>query len=434
MIQNQTVAVLDIGSSKVCCLIANIVDGEMHIMGLGHHQSHGIKNGMITDIEAATYTILQTVGEAEEKARTTIDTVTLVVGGAHIQSHTLSKTHHIAGDTVTKHDMSLLFRETKKVLEDNERIVLHSIPIQYELDDNNFVEDPLGLYAKELTLHTHIITGQKNHIRNIVNAVHRCHLKIEHCIVSSFASALSSLVDDEKNLGSILIDIGAGTTSIAYFSHQKPLYTTTLPIGGSSITNDIARGLGTPLTSAEKVKILHGNLMTSSAEAIATPSIGEEGENTLNIPLTHLNAIIKPRTEEILELILETLKNSNIFEQINERIILTGGASQMVGLREMASRIISPHVRYGKPYMLYFTQETEDDFLETPNASSPHHKNRIFVQQNLGSIIASPSFSACVGGLLFLLSPYADLQNNNSHIIQPPSIWGRLKNWVKSSF
>jgi cell division protein FtsA len=231
--------------------------------------------------------------------------------------------------------------------------LIHTIPVHYTLDAQKGIRDPLGMTGDTLHTHMHLIAASFGPVRTLITAIARCHLEVEKLVAAPYASGLACLVEDEMDLGSLVIDMGAGTTSFAVFFEGNVVYADGIALGGSHVTNDIARGLTTSLTSAERLKTLYGNAIPSpmdEREIIDVPLVGEEApENANHLPKAHLIRIIQPRVEEILELVRARMDKSGFNDVAGRRVVLTGGASQLPGVRELAQRMLDKQVRLGRP-------------------------------------------------------------------------------------
>ena len=388
-----TIVALDIGTSKVCCLIARVnrpaienggnVVAQPRIVGTSLQISAGLKNGVIVDVDVAETAIRKAVFAAEQMAGDTIRSVTVNLNGGQPASQTVGVDVDIGGLQIDDADLQRVFRQTLALNTNGdangnggahghsnghanghrerngqrpERELIHSIPVAYTVDGNRGIRDPRGMFGDCLSVNMHRVTAASGVIRTLRNVIDRCHLQIDDFVIAPYASGLSTLVEDETDLGVTVIDMGAGTTSIAVFSDGDVVYTNILPVGGAHVTNDIARGLSTPITHAERLKTLHGAAMATPAdehELIDVLHVGEDEHNSPNhIPRSLLNGIIQPRLEETFELVRERLTDSGFDPVAGRRIVLTGGASQLQGVRELAALVLDKQVRMGRPLRL----------------------------------------------------------------------------------
>lgn len=349
-------AVLDIGSAKVACFIAKLeADGIIKAAGIGHQLSKGIRSGHIIDIIEAETSVVAAVHAAEQMADTTIEDVVVNLGASGVSSHNVTVELTVSGDTVSARDLEDILREGRSSVETDDTTVIHCFPLSYTLDNVKNINDPRGMVGEKLAADLHIITAPSSMIRNISNCLANCHLNAADFVVSPYASGLSCLEPDEMQLGVTIIDMGAGCTGIAVFSGGKNLYAEIISLGGAHVTSDLAKGLSTSLTHAERLKTLHGSAVATSSDdqnMIEVPQLGEEysGEDGGNmIPRSLMVGIIRPRLEEIFEMIRGKLEAAGVEELAGRRVVLTGGASQLMGMREIATRVLGKQVRLAKP-------------------------------------------------------------------------------------
>ncbi len=407
------VAALDLGSTKASCLIARPhSSGELEVVGIGHQVSHGIRAGSIIDMDMTEATIRATVGAAEQMAGENIRNVIVNVSCGAPRSRLIAYGVSIAGHEICDADLRRLLEPAS--LPDSEREgrdILHAIPVGYSIDGNKGVRDPRGLHGQRLGVNMHVISAEKDPLNNLETGVARCHLDISSKVTSSYASALASLSEDEINLGVTCIDMGGGTTSIAVFFDGELVHTDSIPIGGNHVTNDIARGLSTPLAHAERMKTLYGSAIPSPSddrEIIKTPLIGEEdtGE-TSQVPRSVLIGIIRPRIEEVFEMIANRLEESGFDKIMGSRLVLTGGASQLSGIREMAGEMLGMKTRLGRPKPL----------------------------RGLAESACGPAFSTCVGMLRFASNnPAEAAQRAYRPVEDPGGRFARLGKWLRENF
>ena len=347
------IAALDVGSAKVCCFIAHAGDDGLRVTGIGHHLSRGLRAGAVIDMEAAEEAIRGAVDHAERMADETIHEVYLSFSAGAPASHSVEVEVALNGHEIGDGDLRRVLGEGRLRCESGEREIVHTIAVGYTIDGNRGIRDPRGMYGERLGVNIHVVTAQPAPLRNLTTCVARCHLDVADCVVSAYASGLACLVDDERELGVTVLDVGGGTTGVAVFIEDDVIHTDVVPIGGNHITNDIARGLSTPLDHAERMKVLYGNAVPSPAderETIDVRLIGESEDASANpVPRAQLNRIIRPRVEEIFEVVRARLEASGFADTAGRRMVLTGGSSQLQGLRELASQIFGKSVRLGRP-------------------------------------------------------------------------------------
>ena len=408
-----TVAALDIGSSKVCCIIAKISrDKRINVVGYGYNASKGIKNGIITDINQATLSVCNAVETAEQMANERIDRVIVNVSGDKIKSVIKSASISINKNRpISEVDINKVIEKGihKINVEGNE--LIHCLPMSYRCDGGEEIKDPRNIFGENLSVD--ILLGLIPDImfRNINTVIENAHLEIAEKAFSAYASGLSCLVEDEMELGATIVDIGGGTTSICSFKHGHPTYFSALPVGGNNVTNDIAWGLTTSFTHAERLKTLHGCAFLTSKdkeETINVYPVGEEDDSSIKqVPKSELISIITPRIEEIFELVNQKLGEHGLRDISSHRVVLTGGGSQLSGIREVASMVLDKQVRLGRPKNI----------------------------PNLPDILYNPAFSTAVGLLSFALN-YTE--KKPAKTTQKPAgsngAFSRIFGWLKQNF
>ncbi|MCC6735571.1 MAG: cell division protein FtsA [Bauldia sp.] len=358
------VAVLDVGSSKFTCMIAKLsptdpgegMPGRTHkvqIIGVGHQRARGVKAGVVVDLEAAERSIRLAVDAAEKMARLTIDTLIVSVACGRMASETFSAKVGLAGDDVNESDIGRVLAAGRQFSVSDGRTPIHSLPIGYALDGHRGIKDPRGMMGQQLGVDMHVVTADVAPIDNLELCINRCHLSIGATVVAPYASGLATLVDDEAELGVVAIDLGAAMTTMAVFVDGQFIHADSVNVGGHLITTDIARGLSTSVEAAERLKVLSGSAIATGsddAELVLVPPLGDEDRDAPNrVPRAALNRIIRARVEETLEMVRDRLNDSGFAALVGRRIVLTGGASQLNGLAEMARRILARNVRLGRP-------------------------------------------------------------------------------------
>jgi cell division protein FtsA len=359
-----TVTVLDVGSSKVCCMIAelcprdssDILRGRTHtidVLGFSHQRSRGIKSGVVVDVDQAEQSIRLAVDAAERMAGVTVESLIVNLSAGRIGSETFSASVSLDGHAVEDDDVSRVLYAGSRHAVDQNRIVIHSMPIGFALDGDRGIYDPRGMMGGDLGVDMHVVTSDVGPVRNLEMTINRCHLEAEAMVATPFASGLSALVDDESQLGVACIDMGGGTTTLSVFLDGECVHVDAIAVGGNHVTMDIARGLSTRLEDAERIKTLHGSALPSAADdrdILTIPPVADDDRDLPNhVPRATLTKIIRPRVEEILELIRERLDASGFSAIAGKRLVLTGGASQLTGLPELSRRVISKNVRLGRP-------------------------------------------------------------------------------------
>ncbi|MBX6320555.1 MAG: cell division protein FtsA [Rhodospirillaceae bacterium] len=414
--RNGLIAALDIGTTKVCCFVARVdSEGRPHVAGIGHQLSRGVRNGTIVDMDAAERAILATVHAAEQMAGETISDVVINVSGGYPASQTIGVEVSINGHEVDDSDLRRVLEQGQAINGNGERQLIHSIPVSYTIDGSRGIRDPRGMYGEKLGVDMHVVTAAAGSIRNVTTCVGRCHLDVRALVVSPYAAGLAALVEDEMELGVTVVDMGGGTTTLAVFFDGNVVFTDSIPIGGSHVTSDIARGLSTPLTHAERMKTLYGHCMPTPAderETISVPQVGEEdaGQAT-TVPRSILVGIIQPRLEETFELVRSRLEASGFDKVAGRRVVLTGGASQLAGVRELAGLVLDKQVRIGRPIRV----------------------------AGLAEATGGPAFATCAGLLTYAVQREVDMPAPlvNGHRIRkeaPSGLIGRLGGWLRANF
>ena len=352
--RNSVIAALDIGSAKIACLIAE-TDRETGpvVKGIGQHASHGMRNGEVVDIEALSVAVGKTIEAAENMAGLQVDKVWVSVSGGTQLSVLRRHETEVASGEVSARDIARVHRLDLDVVEAEGRVVLHRLPVQYILDGVKGIRDPLNMRGRKLGADMAVITASEGTISNLRTVVERNHLTVERFASSTYVAGLSSLVEDEKDLGATVIEMGAGVTGLSIFMEGHLIYVDAIPVGGHHVTSDIARGLSTPLEEAERIKSLHGSVLSAMGDTdqhITLPMIGEDAHDAAQqVELGLLGEIIRPRIEEIFELLLRRLEESGFAAAAGQRIMLAGGAAQLPGMVEYVSTVFGKAVRIGKP-------------------------------------------------------------------------------------
>jgi cell division protein FtsA len=386
------VAALDIGSTKISCLIAEAVPAKhrtsdsddrnsLRVLGVGHQISRGIRAGAIVNVDEAERAIRLAVDAAERMAQRTITEVYVNVSGGRPQSRIHTASEKTQTGQVSPRDKDRVLNSVLKHVDPGRRTILHLAPVQYHLDDAKAIADPVGMYGETLGLDLGVVTVETPHLRNLALAVESAHLEVTEFIMAPYAAAKSVLADDERALGVTVVDMGGATTSFAIFHEGHLAFADVVPLGGQHITNDIARGLSTTIAHAERMKTLWGSALASQIderEMIAVPLLGERGVDTVQqVPKSMLTGIIRPRLEEIFEMLRDRLEASGAAHLAGRRLVITGGASQLNGVREVAGQWLDRQVRMGSPAHVSGMPE------------SAH----------------SPGFSVCAGLLNYALKP-----------------------------
>ncbi len=420
---SKLIAALDVGSTKVCCLIGEAqtlkrpVSADrtqmVKIRGVGHQISRGVRGGVIVDLEEAERSIRLAVDAAERMAGETISEVFVNVSGGRPQCTANRASIRVGGVPVGAHHVRHAIDHAVRGVDPAGRLVLHITPMQFDLDDAKGVTEPEGMYADRLSVDVNAVTVEPAAMRNLTLAIERCHLNVAGFVIAPYAAGRSVLVDDELSLGVTMIEMGGATTSVAVFAEGHLLYADVIPVGGLHVTSDLARGLTTSIADAERIKTLYGSALPAvcdDRELVNVPLLGEHGEHDGHkVPRSMLTGIIRPRLEETFELIRDRLEQHGAAKRAGRRVVLSGGASQMTGVREVASQILDRHIRVGTPYSA----------TSLPDAAR------------------APSFSVAAGLLDYALKPdrcSTVLPGAASAMSADGNYFMRVGKWIKESF
>ena len=426
--RNTTLSVLDIGDSKVVCLIAdlhpvapeNSKNGKTHvahIIGIGHQISSGMKRGAIVDLEATEYAIRHAVSSAERMARAEVQSVIVNVSGGRLASLQTKGQVSLDSGMVNHSDIANVLDIASQHHGQFSRALAHSIPVSYQLDNQEHIIDPIGMAGEKLGVKMHLISTDTSLIKNLTLVIERCRLKINSFVATPYASGLSVLTDDEMDMGCVLLDIGCGTTSIGVFDEGCLVHADAFAIGGNHISMDIARGLGLRHSTAERLKLMHGTafwIQQDDRNIITIPNDPETGNHSYQEPRHiskgRLSRIIQPRVEEIFEFAKSRLLQAGFTRHMKQCIVLTGGTSQLNGISEIATYILGEHSRIGQPERL----------KGLPDAAS------------------SPLFSTAVGLLRYpqvAHTEYFESYSNKKYAATGThGYFSRVGQWIKESF
>ena len=412
--RSSLVAALDVGSTKTCCFLSEVgEDLRPRVVGIGQQASRGLRHGTVVDMDATTQAIGKAVHSAEQMAGQQIDEVFVNISGGNPASRTLGLDVAVSGQAISQGELDRAIDEchARDAAESdhNGRQLIHSIPVGYTIDGSRGIRDPRGMFGDRLRVELHSISAAASALRNLTTCIERAHLTVAGMVVSPYASGLASLVEDEMELGTTVIDLGGGCTSLAVFFEGNIVYADVLPVGGDHVTNDIARGLSTPRVHAERLKTLYGHAMATTAdeqEMVDVPQVGEEDSSgQQQVARAVLVNIIQPRLEETLELVRNRLDASGLGKVAGRRVVLTGGAAQLPGLGELAALVLDKRVRIGRPIRV----------------------------RGLAEATSGPCYATCAGLLTYALA--ADLSRQRSgREERGDGLIGRLGHWIKEHF
>ena len=351
-----TVCVLDIGSSKVACLIGRKDPSvDLRLLGCGTAVSRGVKAGAVVDLDAAELGIRKAVEKAERAAGVSVHGVTVNVGLQSLKSKHLRVQTEFASGAIADRDLKRVIGSSMIELSEPDYAILHALPRDWEVDGETGIRDPRGMFGQRLGVEMHFVTAGIGPLRNLAHCIERCHLSLRSVTVSPYAAAQSVLTEDERDLGVTLIDIGAGLTTVAVFRDNALVHVDAIGVGGHNVTSDIAHGLNTPLEAAERIKLFYGSALHGTRdehEQIPCPPVGAMDE-LQHAPRARLTSIIRARTEEALELVRDKLIHAGLDTYSGRQIVLTGGASQLSGLRELTELVFNKRVRIGMPHDVF---------------------------------------------------------------------------------
>ncbi|MGA1824171.1 MAG: cell division protein FtsA [bacterium] len=404
---------LDIGTSKICCIIGSYnSDKEIEVIGFGIHPSYGLRKGVVVNIESTVESIKHAVQEAELMAGVTVDSVYVGIAGGHIRGINSRGVIAVSGKNreITELDVERVIEAAKAVVMPADREILHVLPQEFIIDNQDGIKKPLGLYGVRLEAHVHIVTGAVTSVQNIVRSVNRAGIEVKEIVLEQIASSEATVTQEEKDLGIVVVDIGGGTTDIATFIDGSICHSSVISLGGDHFTKDISIGLRTPYPEAEDIKVKYGcalSTMINEDEIIEVPSVG--GRNPRAISRQILAEIIEPRAEELLELIARDIRESGSEEFIPGGVVMTGGASLMDGMVEVGEQIFDLPARIGYPIRV----------------------------GGLKDAVNSPAYATGVGLLLFGAStsgknrkPFSGKLGGNLF----DSVFERMKEWFKEHF
>ncbi len=399
---------LDIGTSKICTVVGEVgVDGEIEIIGIGINPSRGLKKGVVVNIESTVQSIQRAVEEAELMAGCQINSVFAGIAGSHIRSLNSHGIVAIRDREVTPGDVERVIDAARAVAIPADQKILHILPQEFVIDSQEGVREPIGMSGVRLEARVHMVTGAVSAAQNIIKCVRRCGLEVDDVILEQLASSYSVLLEDEKDLGVCLVDIGGGTTDIAVFTEGAIRHTAVIPIAGDQVTNDIAVALRTPTQYAEDIKIKYAcalSQLASADETIEVPSVGERPPRRM--ARQTLADVVEPRYEELLTLIQAELRRSGFEDMVAAGMVITGGSAKMEGLVELAEEILHMPVRLGAPHSV----------------------------TGLTDVVRNPIYATGVGLLLFGQKNGRDPRVDGADSGGFKALLERMKSWFQGNF
>ncbi|MEA3335637.1 MAG: cell division protein FtsA [Chloroflexota bacterium] len=349
---SDTICAIDVGTTKVTALIAELIDDEtLEVVGFGKAPSEGMAKGVVTNVAAATASIGQAVEEAEHAADRSIARAYVGIAGSHIQAQQSKGAVPISRSrVVTSEDVGRVKEAARAVVLSHNREIIHVVARSYAVDEQEDLQDPLGMHGFRLAVDAQVITGATGAVRNLLSCVQTHGIEVEELVLEPLASGQAVLTDAEQEMGVVVVDIGGGTTDVAMFMKGSLWHTVVLDIGGQHLTQDLAVGLGAPFDAAEELKIRHGHVQANRVaqdQEVAIELFGENGPQT--VPRHLVAEILEARAEEMIELILREIKRSGYEGLVPAGLVFTGGSSQLTGFRDLARRMTQVPVRVGTP-------------------------------------------------------------------------------------
>ena len=401
------IVALDIGTSKVAALVAELrADGSLEILGMGGHESKGLKKGVVVNIEATVNSVQRALEEAELMADCKIVSAFTGIAGSHIKSFNSTGMVAIKDREVGALDVERAIETAKAVNIPTDQQILHVLRQEFIIDGQEDVREPIGMSGVRLEVKVHIVTGAVSAAQNIVKCVRRCGLEVNDLILQPLASSRAVLSEDEKDLGVCLVDIGGGTSDIAVFTHGAIRHTAVIPIAGDQITNDIAMALRTPTADAETIKVRQGVALRQLAdpnEMIEVPGIGDRGPRVMSRQT--LAEVIEPRVEELFSLVQQVLRESGFEELLSSGVVLTGGSAVMQGMVELGEEIFHMPVRVGVPKY----------------------------SGGLADVVRNPRYATAVGLLLEGVQQIRQGQSSRQDG-SVRAVFGRMREWFQRNF
>jgi cell division protein FtsA len=409
------VGVLDIGTSKIVCMIATTRPGApgaapiAEFAGLGHQRSRGIKAGVIVDLDAAEHAVRAAVAQAERMAGVTLDEVQIGVACGRLKSSHFTAEAKIARGVVQASDVARLSDGARSYTEKDGRVLVHLNRLVYTLDGAVGIRDPLGMAGRLLSANLHAVTADDAPLRNVRLLAERCYLTPSSLLPTALASALAATTEDERRLGVTLVDIGAGATTIAVFADGQYIFTDTLATGGAQMTYEIAKSLAAPLAEAERIKAVYGTMVVAASDerdVFSYSLAGEADGLRQSSNKARLRSILRPRVQALLTHVRDRLESAGMSTSGGGRMVLTGGGAQVIGLANFAAEVLARPVRIGRPALL---------------AGAP-------------SSLSGPAFATAFGLVAAANDPAAAALAGSQRPELASGYLGRMGQWLRESF
>ncbi|HEX2840104.1 cell division protein FtsA [Hyphomicrobium sp.] len=411
------IGVLDIGTSKIACLIAAIEPARgadtsgppIRILGVGHQRAEGVKGGVIIDLDSAEQAVRATVAQAERMAGVELSEIHIAVSCGRLKSHNFSAKAPVEGGVVRESDLDRVLSAGQAYVEQRGRSLVHLNEVALRIDGAPGSRDPRGMAAHELALDLHAVSADEAPLRNLLMLIGRCYLEVASHVPAPYASALAVTSEDERRLGVTAVDIGAGMTSLAMFAEDRFIHACAMPVGGMQITFDIARALHTPLAEAERIKALYGTVICAPSDehdGFTFPAAGDEGGIMHHRTKAELAEVIRPRVTAIVHQIRQRLEECAMTAYAGRCLVLTGGTSQLTGLSDLVAAQLGCSVRVASPQAI----------------------------SGLPPALSSSAFSTVVGLLLAQTHERAARRVYRSREAETGSYWKRVGSWLREGF
>jgi cell division protein FtsA len=411
MAESQLIAGLDLGTTKVCAIVGELMDDGIDIIGIGSVPSKGLKKGVVVNIESTVQAIRAAIDQAETMAGCQIHSVYAGIAGSHVRGLNKEGVAAITEREVAEEDVLRVLEQSKAIPLPGDRQVLHVLPQQFIVDDQDGIMKPVGMSGVRLEARVHLVTAATASVQNIIKCAERCNLHVAEVVLEPLASSHAVLTEDEREIGVALIDIGGGTTDIIVYVDGAAVHTSVIPIGGLNLTSDIAQGLRTPMAEAERIKMKYGCAAASlidPEETIEVPSVG--GRQPRVLPRDVLVQIVEPRMEEIFQAVHHTLKETGYIDMLASGLVLCGGSTLLDGTPELAEQIIGLPARRASPIGV----------------------------GGLADVVKSPAFATAVGLVKYGAEHMnAESANRHSRAINKPNgltLRSRLGDWFREVF
>jgi cell division protein FtsA len=420
-LQGEIVVGLDIGTTKVCAVVAEVDAHGVTILGVGVVPCRGLRKGIVANIDWTVRSIKDAIESAQTMAGVEIRTIYAGIGGSHIRSSASDGVAAIAGGEVTRGDVERVLEGARAIPVDADRQILHVLPREYTVDSQDGIRDPIGMAGVRLGVKVNLVTAATSCVQNVIRCAERCGLTVADVVLQPLASAEAVLSEDEKEIGVAVVDIGGGTTDVLLYVDGGIAHASVIPVGGNNVTSDIAAGLRTPMAEADRLKRLSGcalGRMVGEDEEIEVPGVG--GHAPRKAARRVLSDIIEPRVEEIFAVVRKRIEDTGMLEQLSAGVVLTGGAVLLAGTSELAEEILGMPVRVAMPTSI----------------------------KGITQLVHGPEFAAGVGLVKYGAQLIADAAQAGGASVRPPSARGRAQSheeigephksgfweWIKAAF